>query len=73
MSGEVFKFASNNVQLALAVILIWCLYRIVSRLFGLGRAAETDPDDYAGSPARRNPRPKAGTGSVALVEPEDDE
>jgi hypothetical protein len=73
VSSVVFEFASDIVQAALAVILIWCLYRIVAGLFGLGRPAEADSDDFAGSPARRKPRPKSGASSVALAEPDDDE
>jgi hypothetical protein len=66
VSSVVFEFASD-------IVLIWCLYRIVAGLFGLGRPAEADSDDFAGSPARRKPRPKSGASSVALAEPDDDE
>jgi hypothetical protein len=73
-TGMIFKFGSDLFQLLLAVVLIWCVYRIIARLLGFERPTEADPPaDYAGSPAGRKPRPKVGAGSVALAEPDDDE
>lgn len=72
MSSELFEFGSDVAQLSLVVMLIWSLYRIITRMLGLSRPTEAEPPaDYAGSPARLKPRPKTGAGSVALAEPDD--
>jgi hypothetical protein len=74
VSSAVFELGSGIVQLALVVLLIWCLYRIIARMLGLASYIEAEPPaDLAGSPVRRKPVPKAGAGSVALAEPDDDE
>jgi hypothetical protein len=74
LGKELFEVGSDIVQLGLAAVLICSLYRIVSRMLGLSRSKEAElPADYAGSPARRKPRPKMGAGSVALAEPDDDD
>lgn len=73
MSKVLLEVGSDIVQLALAVVLIWCLYWFIRRMLGQTRPTEAEPPaDYAGAPARLNPRPKTGAGSVALAEPDDE-
>jgi hypothetical protein len=74
VSKELFEIGSVLAQLALAVVLVWFLFRLITRMLGLSRSAEAEPPaDYAGSPVRSRPRPKAGAGSVAVAEPDEDE
>jgi hypothetical protein len=73
VNREAFALASDVFQLILAAFLIWSVYRIIVRLFGISRPTEAEPPaDYAGSTVRTKPRPRSGAGSVALAEPEDE-
>ena len=74
VTQEIFEIGSGIIHWALAIIAIWCFYCIIARMFGLSKPRQADPPaDYAGSPSRRKPRPKTGTGSIAIAEPDNDE
>jgi hypothetical protein len=64
---------SAIIEIGIAAVLAWLLWRFVSRLLNPSQPAESEPGNYAGTPAKLRPRPKLGAGAVALAEPDDDE
>jgi membrane protein implicated in regulation of membrane protease activity len=63
---------STMIEALLTVLLAWLVWRFITRSLRGPSRPDSGPDNLAGSPARLRPRPKIGSGAVALDEPDDE-
>lgn len=64
MGSEVF-------ELVVTVLAAWGVARLIAGRLKPGEPAE--PGDFAHSPAKIGPRPRSGSGAIALAEPDEED
>ena len=63
-------------QFAVTVIAAWLVWRVMTlamRPSHRGEPADSEPGDFAVTPANLRPRPRQGAGAIAVAEPEEDQ